>query len=72
MALFFSSLPLFTGLESQCDCITEKAFQKRNMFPYQKAPTNRASIRFMHAGKTAPCVLFMHKIKGAAFRTDPL
>lgn len=64
MALFPPPLPLSTGLESQSDCITEKAFQRQEHVSISKG-TDKKGFSQIHAckrgGKTHPCVLLHAK-----------
>ena len=47
---FFLSLsPL--GWNHSVTALQKRLFNMKNMFPYQKATTSRAAIRFMHAGE---------------------
>lgn len=56
--VFFLSLPLSTGLESQCDCITEKAFQQGEHVSISK-DTNEQDLYQILACRRGEKLIFM-------------
>lgn len=46
----FSLSHSLLGWNQSVTALQKRLFSKKNMFPYQKTPTSRASITFMHSG----------------------